>query len=142
MLNALKGGAYLVRNGMAKDNRQRIDEGLAMVEEGIEWIGDLSLSMLHYAKEWKPEPRRVDLNELVAKLCELNRQAAAENGVTLRYEASGELPAVLCDPKLIDIAVTDILDNPVNHRTHPEGQRAAIECGLDLAFPDQYGNND
>jgi len=115
MLNALKGGAYLVRNGMTKNNRQRIEDGWAMVEEGIQRISDLSLSMLHYAKEWKPEPQRVDLNKLVGKLCELNRQAAAEQGVTLRYEEpSGELPAVLCDPKLIDIAATDILVNAID----------------------------
>ncbi|MHC4406657.1 MAG: sensor histidine kinase, partial [Planctomycetota bacterium] len=46
MLNALRGGAYLVRNGMASDNRQRVQEGWAMVEEGIERISDLSQHML------------------------------------------------------------------------------------------------
>ncbi len=125
MLNALKGGAYLVRNGMAKDNRQRIEEGWAMVEEGIQRISDLALNMLNYAKEWKPEPQRVDLNELIAKLCELNRQAAAEKGVTLRFEPSGELPAVLCDPKLIDIAATDILVNAIDAcqwKDYPAGE--------------------
>jgi len=114
MLNPLRGGAYLVRNGLAKDNRQRIQEGWAMVEEGIERISDLSQHMLNYAKEWKLELQRVDLSELVAKICEWNRQTAADRGVALRCEASDGLPAVLCDPKLIHMAATDILLNAID----------------------------
>jgi len=120
LLNALRGGAYLVRNGMAKDNRQRIREGWAMVEEGIERIGDLSNHMLNYAKEWKLESRRVDLNELMGNVCELNRRTAAERGVTLRHEAADGLPAVVCDPKLIHMAVTDILVNAIDACTWKE----------------------
>ena len=36
MLGVLTGGAYLVSVGAAKDNRERIEEGNAMVKEGIE----------------------------------------------------------------------------------------------------------
>jgi len=114
MLGSLSGGAYLVRVGMAKDNQERIQKGWAMVEEGIERISDLSRNMLEYAREWKLTRERVDLDELVARLCELNRQASAEKGVTLRHEPSGELPAVLCDPKLIHMAVTDLLINALD----------------------------
>lgn len=114
MLNALKGGSYLVRNGMARDNRQRIEEGWAMVEEGIERIGALSNNMLNYVKEWKLDIQRFDLNDLVANVCELNRQTAADQGVALRCELPDGLPAVLCDPRLIHMAVTDILVNAID----------------------------
>jgi len=120
LLNALRGGAYLVRNGMAKDNRQRVQEGWAMVEEGIERISDLSNHMLNYAKEWKLDVQRVDLNELVGNVCELNRHTAAERGVTLRHEAADGLPPVLCDPKLIHMAATDILVNALDACTWKE----------------------
>jgi PAS domain S-box-containing protein len=114
LLNALEGGAFLVRNGMANDDRQRVDKGWAMIEEGIERIGDLSQNMLNYAKQWKPDLKRVDLNDLMAKLCELNRQTAADRGVALRQEAPDELPAVLCDPKLIHMAANDLLLNAID----------------------------
>ena len=114
MLNALKGGAYLVRNGMARDNRQRIEEGWAMVEEGIERIGDLSKNMLNYAREWKLELERIDLKDLMTNVCEMNRQTAAGQGVALRCELPDGLPAVLCDPKLIHMAATDILVNAID----------------------------
>ena len=114
MLNALKGGAYLVRNGMAKDNRQRIEEGWEMVEEGIERINSLSRNMLDYAREWRLDPQRVDLSDLITQVCELNRPAAAGQGVALRSEVPDGLPAVLCDPKLIHQAATDIVVNAID----------------------------
>jgi two-component system sensor histidine kinase AtoS len=114
MLNTLKGGAYLVRLGLDKDRRQQIAEGRAMIEEGIERITDLSHRMLHYAREWKPELRRVDLNDLAARVLESNRQAAASQGVVLRHDLPEGLPAVLCDPELIHLAATDILINAID----------------------------
>jgi two-component system sensor histidine kinase AtoS len=113
MLNSLKGGAYLVRLGTDKDERTQIEEGRAMIEEGIERITDLSHHMLHYAREWKPQLQKADLNDLVANVCELNRQTAANQGVTLRHDLPEGLPAVVCDPELIHMAVTDILVNAV-----------------------------
>ena len=114
LLNSLKGGQYLVRRGLAGNDQEQIREGWAMAEEGIERITDLSRNMLHYAKEWKPEFRRADLSDLLSGLCELNRQAAADRGVALRGEMPEGLPAVLCDPELIHIAVTDIVANAID----------------------------
>ena len=114
MLGVLTGGAYLVGIGAAKDNRERIEEGNAMVKEGIEQITAFSRNMLNYAKEWKPELETVNLDDMVARTCEANRQAAANRGVALRYEVSEGLPAVSCDPKLIHMAVTDILVNALD----------------------------
>ncbi|MFV1967304.1 MAG: PAS domain-containing sensor histidine kinase [Pirellulaceae bacterium] len=120
MLSSLKGGAYLVRNGMAKDNRQWLEEGWAMVEEGIERISSLSNSMLDYARDWKPDLQRVDLGDLMVKICELNRSAAGEHGVALRCEVPDGLPPVLCDPKLIHLATTDLLVNAIDACTGKE----------------------
>jgi len=114
MLNSLKGGAYLVRVGMAKDNRERIEEGRVMLEEGIDRISSLSYNMLNFAREWKPELQRADLSELAVKVCEQNRQTAADHGVTLRHHVSDGLPSVLCDPKLIHMATTDIVVNAID----------------------------
>ena len=114
MLNSLAGGVWLVNNGMAKHNWQRVERGSAMVGEGIERISSLSEHMLDYTREWKLELQRVDLNDLVARICESNRQIAADHGVALRCELPDGLPRVLCDPKLIQTATTDILVNAID----------------------------
>ena len=122
MLNALKGGAYMVRVGIAKDNRQHVEEGWVMVEEGIERIRSLSHNMLNFAKEWKLDLHREDLNDLVASICESNRQTAADRGVTMRHVTSEGLPAVLCDSKLIHMAATDIVVNAIDACTSRQYQ--------------------
>jgi len=65
LLNSLKGGAYLIRSGIGKDDMRQIEEGSAMLEEGVERIGALAHHMLDYAKEWKVDLQRIDLTELL-----------------------------------------------------------------------------
>ena len=130
MLGALTGGAYLVRVGVAKDNRDRVEEGQEMVEEGIKRIGALSRSMLNYAKEWKAELQTADLNDLVQKICNANRQAAAEQGIDLRCELPEGASSVVCDPNLVHMAVTDILVNAFDacaSKDHRRGDEVVLK---------------
>ena len=113
MLNALKGGSYLVRSGILKDNRQRLEEGWAMVEEGIERMSALSLSLLNYAKDWKPEYDDVDLTYMATKVYEVIRQSAADQGIEVALETSGPSP-VRCDRKLVHMALMDIMSNAID----------------------------
>lgn len=114
LLNALKGGAYLVRNGLAKDNRERLEDGWAMVEEGIERMSNLSLNMLNYAKDWAPDLETADIVDLADKACEVIRQRGSDKGVEVRMETTGEVPSAVCDPKLIHMAVMDIVSNALD----------------------------
>jgi PAS domain S-box-containing protein len=135
MLMSLKGGSYLVRVGLGKDNRDQIEEGRGMIEEGIERIKGLSLNMLDLARDWRPDLESVDVSDLVVNICESNRQQAADRGVTLRHEVPEGLPSVTCDPKLIHMATTDIVVNAFDACTwkeYPEGESAEVvlRCSL------------
>ena len=114
MLNALKGGGYLVRLGVKKDHPEHIEEGRAMIDDGIERITVLSNHLLHYGREWKPELEPTDVGGVVAKVCEQNRQVAAEQGVALSTDLPEGLPIVQCDPSLVHMAATDIVVNAVD----------------------------
>lgn len=114
MLNTLKGGAYLARDGVAHSKPEQIEEGFSMVEAGIERISSLSQNMLNYARQWKRELQRVEMGDLIAQIAAEHRQPAADQGVTLRYEIAEGSPAVLCDPKLIHMAITDLVVNAVD----------------------------
>jgi len=111
MLMSLKGGSYLVQVGMKKDNPQQIEEGRLMVEDGIERIRGLSYNMLNLAREWRPDLQSVDVSDLVVSICESNGQSASDLGVTLRHEVPDDMPPVVCDPKLIHMATTDLVVN-------------------------------
>jgi PAS domain S-box-containing protein len=135
MLMSLKGGSYLVRVGLGKDNRDQIEEGRGMIEEGIERIKGLSLNMLDLARDWRPDLESVDVSDMVVSICESNRQQAADRGVTLRHEVPEGLPSVTCDPKLIHMATTDIVVNAFDACTwkeYPDGENAEVvlRCSL------------
>jgi PAS domain S-box-containing protein len=114
MLNTLSGGSYLVRRGMAKDNQERIEEGLAMIEEGIWRIGDHSLNMLKYAKEWTLTLELTDLALLVNKVCNAIEHAAGDRGVIVRRNIPDHWPLISCDSRLVHMALMDIATNALD----------------------------
>jgi PAS domain S-box-containing protein len=114
MLNTLTGGSYLARHGIAKNNRERVEEGFAMIDEGISRIRSLSLNMLKYAKEWKLEPEVTDLALIVADIRNAIRQTASGQSITIRSHVSDHLPPVSCDPGLVHMALMDIATNALD----------------------------
>jgi PAS domain S-box-containing protein len=114
MLNTLTGGSYLVRRGMAKNDQQRIDEGIDMIDEGISTIGNLSLNMLKYAKKWTLELELTDLGLLAKDICKAIKQTASDEGVTVRCNIPHDLPLVSCDPRLVHMALMDIATNALD----------------------------
>jgi two-component system nitrogen regulation sensor histidine kinase GlnL len=111
MLNTLRGGLYIVRVGHKKNRDDQVDEGCAMVEEGISRISGLSLNMLKYARQWTIEPELVDLSDMIDKILVANSQSAKERSVSLRADVAKSLPEVPCDPKLIHMLLMDLLTN-------------------------------
>lgn len=114
MLNALKGGLYVVRLGQKREAWERVQEGTEMIEEGLERISDLSLNMLKYARQWKIEPVSVDLRKMLKDVITAVSQTAKERGVTIETEIDESLPAVLCDPRLIHMGLMDIVSNAMD----------------------------
>jgi PAS domain S-box-containing protein len=114
MLNTLSGGSYLVRRGMAKNNQERIEEGLAMIDEGISRIGDHSLNMLKYAKEWTLTLELTDLALLVNKVCSAIEHAASDRGVIVHRNIPDHWPLVSCDSRLVHMALMDIATNALD----------------------------
>jgi YesN/AraC family two-component response regulator len=64
ILTGLRGGAYMLNKGIAKDNPQLMTEGWAMVQRNIERVSDLALNLLVYSKGRIPELTVCTLNEL------------------------------------------------------------------------------
>jgi PAS domain S-box-containing protein len=130
MLNTLTGGSYLVRHGITKDNKERMEEGVAMIDEGIATIGDLSSNMLKYAKTWKLEPETTDLGQMVQNICRAVERTAAEKAVVIHCNAHDDLPPVSCDARLIHMALMDIATNAMDAcfwKSYEGEEKAEIE---------------
>jgi len=114
MLNALKGGAYMVKLGVKKEDWKLLAEGWGMVEEGIENLAGMSAHMLAYVRVWKPEFEQVDVVRMVQKIEGMFRPTAEDQGVSLTVDAPEGAPRVHCDARLMHSALMDILSNALD----------------------------
>jgi len=114
MLNACKGGSYMVRTGLAKDNRTMLEEGWEIVQEGISRMTDMSLDMLKYAKDWKPKYDEVDINATLADICKVVEKTAQDKGVKIVLNVPRQVPKVKCDGGMIYSAIMDIVSNAID----------------------------
>jgi PAS domain S-box-containing protein len=114
MLNACKGGAYMVRTGLATDNRKMLEEGWEMVQEGISRMTKMSMDMLQYVKEWSPKSERTDMSEMLKDIHLIVKKTATDKGVNLDLDIPAELPSIACDSKMIHAVVMDVVSNALD----------------------------
>ncbi len=81
MLNVMKGGSYMVKLGLAKDDKAMLMEGWEMVREGIDDMTQMSMSMLDFARTRKLKLQPTDLGELVRKIHGISHAKFEEAGV-------------------------------------------------------------
>ena len=141
MLNACKGGAYMVRTGLKKDNRTMLVDGWDMVQEGINRMSDMATDMLKYVKEWVPHSERVDLTKSLNEISHIVKQSASDKGITFTFNSKDQLPLVMCDAIMIHSAVMDVVSNAIDAcycKDYTEGETPSVAM---KAFPSQDGQN-
>ncbi|MFC1530352.1 nitrogen regulation protein NR(II), partial [Gemmatimonadota bacterium] len=114
ILNVMKGGSYMVKLGLAKEDLPLVTEGWDMVRKGIDDMTDMSMSMLDFAKTRKLNLKPVDLTELAVKVYDLSRVRIEDLGISLELEIEPELPRVICDNEGIRSVVMDLLSNAMD----------------------------
>ena len=114
MLNACKGGAYMVRTGLAKDKRKMFEEGWEIVQEGIDRMTKMSSDMLKFVKGWVPKLGNVNLENSLSEIDHAIKKSAANKGIEFQMNISSELSHVKCDAQMIHTAVMDIVSNAVD----------------------------
>jgi PAS domain S-box-containing protein len=135
MLNTLTGGSYLVRQGMTKNNKERVQQGVEMIDDGIATIGDLSLNMLKYAKTWTLELEVTDIAQMAKDICRAIGQTAIKKEVTIHCNVQDQLPLVSCDARLIHMALMDIATNALDAcfwKSYDDEEKAEIDFNVYL----------
>ncbi len=129
MLNALKGGSYLIQSGIRNENAKKLNDGCGMMEEGIARMTALSASLLNYARDRSLEFQMVDVRDLVAKIQDMLKHSAGEKGIAVRASLDDDLPEVSCDSQIIHTALMDLASNAIDscaEKNYEEGEEPAI----------------
>lgn len=114
ILQGIRGGSYLIEEGLKGAEYNVVAKGWAIVEKNQEKISNLVMDMLSFSKEREPEMVPADINEVAADVVELMQMRAADAHVTLRWIPSGEIPQLNFDPDAMHRAILNVVTNAID----------------------------
>jgi signal transduction histidine kinase len=135
ILQGIRGGSYLIEEGLKDVDNDVVRRGWRIVEKNQERISNLVMDMLTFSKERQPELAAADLNETLAEVVELMRARAEEAQVLLVLQKHDALPPLAFDGELLHRAVLNVVANAIDACEKREGAR--VEVSIDFTPGDR-----
>jgi two-component system NtrC family sensor kinase len=129
ILQGIRGGSYLIEEGLKGEDNDVVRRGWRIVEKNQERISNLVMDMLTFSKDREPELIPADLSETVTDVVELMKTRAAEAGVTLAWQPRADLPPFQFDPDLMHRAILNVVTNAIDACEKREAAR--VEVSID-----------
>jgi len=114
ILQGIRGGSYLIEEGLKNADTELIRKGWNIVDKNQEKISNLVMDMLTFSKERQPEKVPADLNQVVAEVVELMQVRADEAGVQLRWQPAADMPVLHFDPDALHRAILNVVTNAID----------------------------
>lgn len=112
IVQGLHGGGDVVELGMRNCNIETIKSGWEIVRRNLEHTSRLTMDMLTFTKDRRPNLQTAQLNAVVEKALALVQNLADEKSVMILKEL-GEIPAIPFDPEGVHQVAHNILLNAV-----------------------------
>lgn len=125
ILQGMRGGSFLVENGLKKDDREQIEKGWSILERNQNRILNLITDMLTFSKERRPELRPCNLNDVVSEIVDLMAPTFEERGRILTVDY-GDIPQTAADPDALHRALLNIVTNGLEALNHVDDGRLDI----------------
>lgn len=113
-LTGIEGGAFILERGLANDDHQMIGKGWGMVKSSNEYLADLVLDMLCFAKGRDLNYGKTDINEICAGVVEAMDAVGRESDVTVRGDLCAEGASAMVDRTGIRRVVLNLVTNAVD----------------------------
>ena len=114
ILQGVRGGSYLIEDGLRKEDFGVVRKGWSMVERNQDRISNLVMDMLSFSKERQPELVETDLGQTVTDVVELMQARASELNVQLKWHDPQDLKAISFDPEAMHRAVLNVVTNAID----------------------------
>ena len=131
ILQGMKGGGYLIAEGLRDGNSSMAMEGWSVVERNQSRIYELVTDMLSFSRDRIPELTSADLNQLCADVSELARMRAQESSVHFTWQPGDDLPEAIFDKESIHRAVLNIVSNAIDAVHQTDGGAVVLQAGYD-----------
>ncbi|MFO0867928.1 MAG: ATP-binding protein [Pirellulales bacterium] len=114
ILQGIRGGSYLIDEGLKASETELIHKGWRIVEKNQERISSLVLDMLTFSKEREPELVPASIQEVVADVVELMQVRAREARVVLELQNDPAIPVLVFDPDGLHRAILNVVTNAID----------------------------
>lgn len=126
ILQGIRGGSYLIEEGLKVGENDVVRRGWRIVEKNQERISALVMDMLTFSKDREPDLQRADLNETIADVVELMTTRSHEAGVVLQFSPSADVPLLMFDADLMHRAILNIVTNAIDACEKREAARVTL----------------
>jgi signal transduction histidine kinase len=114
IVQGLRGGGYLVNQGLKTNEMTVIKNGWRICERNHERIEAFVLDMLTMSKERKPNRESSDLRDILDEVVELANGRALEKSVALLWNRPSNFPSIMVDREAIHRAILNLIGNAVD----------------------------
>ena len=132
----LRGGAFIVENGLATGNDEQVKKGWRMTQDNVVRIEELALDLLNIAKPERLKTVPTDPAIPLRQVVQLMRPHAEQIGLPLSLHVADGLPQIPMDPEGIHRCLMNLVTNALDaccslKEAEPEVVVAPIElhCG-------------
>lgn len=126
ILQGIRGGSYLVSDGLQKQDLDIVGRGWRIVERNQERIAALVMDMLTFSKDRIPSLKPSDVRLMIDDVVELLQSRASEVQVELQWHRPEQFPLVELDAEAMHRAVLNVLGNAIDAVQNTEGGRVSI----------------
>jgi two-component system NtrC family sensor kinase len=114
ILSGLKGGAYVVKIGLDKDDTNKVRAGWKMVERNVGRVSELVLNLLTYSKLREPEYKLCLPNELAEDVCVLMKMKAEEHNIKIIKDFDTSIGKVSLDSDTVHRTLLNLVSNAID----------------------------
>ena len=112
ILQAVKGGTYIIDKGLAAEDLERVAKGWEILKRQNRFMEQLVWDLLNYSKPREPEYERVDLNSLCSDICAAS--SALTEAVDVVFHPGESLPRPEVDPKGVRRCLLNLVTNAID----------------------------
>ncbi|MCA9264618.1 MAG: FHA domain-containing protein [Planctomycetales bacterium] len=123
ILQGIRGGSYLIKEGLNTNESEVVRKGWSIVEKNQEKISRLVLDMLTFSKEREPDLVPSDLNQVTEDVIELMHARFADAKVDVEFVPDVSMPNSQFDPEGMHHAILNVVTNAVDACEERESDR-------------------
>jgi signal transduction histidine kinase len=132
MLAGLKGGIYMVEQGITSSQKPITDEGMRMLERNLGRVQDLVGDLMTISKPRVPDMAPLSLKELLLEAARIMASEAETKGVILQTELPhGDGPLAMADHRMILEAFLNLVSNGIDAASEMIDGKVVISAGGD-----------